>query len=242
MRGALGRARVRGPHPVAPMPVPHLLLDFGSVVCLSLFEDLGAIERAFALPAGSLDWTGPLERGHDPLWRAMLAGELSERDYWHRRAAELGERVGRPLDVVSMIRAAREHDPDGCVRPEARALIDAARAAGRRVGLLTNELVLFYGEALARRLRVLDAFDTIVDGTWTRILKPDPRAYRMACVALEAAPADVVFIDDQPRNVAGGLACGLQAIHLDVNRPHLAFAEAARRLGLEVPGLQGPAR
>jgi putative hydrolase of the HAD superfamily len=224
------------------MPVPHLLLDFGSVVGLSLFEDLGAIERAFALPAGSLDWTGPLERGHDPLWRAMLAGELSERDYWHRRAAELGERVGRPLDVVSMIRAAREHDPDGCVRPEARALIDAARAAGRRVGLLTNELVLFYGEALARRLRVLDAFDTIVDGTWTRILKPDPRAYRMACVALEAAPADVVFIDDQPRNVAGGLACGLQAIHLDVNRPHLAFAEAARRLGLEVQGLQGPAR
>ncbi len=50
------------------------------------------------------------------------------------------------------------------------------------------------------------------------------------------------FIDDQPRNVAGGLACGLQAIHLDVNRPYLAFAEAARRLGLEVPGLQGPAR
>ena len=31
-------------------------------------------------------------------------------------------------------------------------------------------------------------------------------------------------------------------IHLDINRPHLAFAEAARRLGLEVPGLQGPAR
>ncbi len=223
------------PAPTRPTPPPrdtHLLLDFGSVVGLSLFEDLGAIERAFALPAGTLDWSGPLEGRDDPLWRAMQAGELTERDYWHRRAEELGARVGRPLDVVGMIRAAREHDPDGCVRPEARALIDAARAAGRRVGLLTNELVLFYGEALARRLRVLDAFDTIVDGTWTRILKPDPRAYRMACVALDAAPADVVFVDDQRRNVDGALACGLQAIHLDVNRPRDAFDEAARRLGL----------
>ena len=223
------------PAPTRPTPPPrdtHLLLDFGSVVGLSLFEDLGAIERAFALPAGTLDWSGPLEGRDDPLWRAMQAGELTERDYWHQRAEELGARVGRPLDVVGMIRAAREHDPDGCVRPEARALIDAARAAGRRVGLLTNELVLFYGEALARRLRVLDAFDTIVDGTWTRILKPDPRAYRMACVALDAAPGDVVFVDDQRRNVDGALACGLQAIHLDVNRPRDAFDEAARRLGL----------
>jgi putative hydrolase of the HAD superfamily len=211
----------------------HLLLDFGSVVGLSLFEDLGPIERAFGLPDGALDWTGPLERGDDPLWRAMQSGELTEREYWHRRAAELGARVGRPLDVVGMIRAAREADPDGCVRPEARALIDAARADGRRVGLLTNELVLFYGEALARRLRVLDAFDTIVDGTWTRILKPDPRAYRMACVALDAAPGDVVFVDDQRRNVEGGLACGLQAIHLDINRPRDAFEDAARRLGLD---------
>lgn len=218
--------------PTLPVRDTHLLLDFGSVVGLSLFEDLGAIERAFALPAGTLDWSGPLEGRDDPLWRAMQAGELSERDYWRRRAEELGAHVGRPLDVVGMIRAAREHDPDGCVRPEARALIDAARAAGRRVGLLTNELVLFYGEALARRLRVLDAFDTIVDGTWTRILKPDPRAYRMACVALDAAPQDVVFVDDQRRNVDGALACGLQAIHLDVNRPRDAFDEAACRLGL----------
>jgi putative hydrolase of the HAD superfamily len=210
----------------------HLLLDFGSVVGLSLFEDLGAIEQAFGLEPRSLGWTGPLEGGDDPLWRAMQAGELSERDYWHRRAAELGARIGRPLDVVAMIRAARAHDPDGCVRPQARALIDSARAAGRRVGLLTNELVLFYGEELARRLRVLDAFDTIVDGTWTRILKPDPRAYRMACVALDAEPADVVFVDDQRRNVDGALACGLQAIHLDINRPGEAFDEAARRLGL----------
>ncbi|MEI7444424.1 MAG: HAD-IA family hydrolase [Burkholderiales bacterium] len=216
----------------------QLLLDFGSVVGLSLFEDLGSIERAFSLPEGSLGWTGPLAHGDDPLWRAMQAGELSERDYWYRRAAELGERVGRPLDVVGMIRAAREADPDGCVRPEARALIDAARAAGRRVGLLTNELVLFYGEALARRLRVLDDFDTIVDGTWTRILKPDPRAYRMACVALDAEPADVVFVDDQRRNVDGALACGLQAVHLDVNRPRAAFEEAARRLGLDVPAFR----
>ena len=129
-------------HPGVMSAARHLLLDFGAVVSVSLFEDLASIERAFALPAGTLDWTGPLAGGTDPLWRAMQAGELSERDYWRRRAAELGARVGRDLDVVTMVRAAREHDPDGCVRPRARTLIDAARAAGRRVGLLSNELVL----------------------------------------------------------------------------------------------------
>lgn len=251
LRGRTGA----GAHPVRPArfatirpappreshgPAMHLLLDFGSVVSRSLFEDLGAIERAFGLVSGALDWTGPLAGGHDPLWRAMQAGAVSERDYWRLRAEELGARVGRPLTVVQMIREARAADPDGCVRPGALTLIGAARAAGRRVGMLTNELVLFYGDELVRRIGVVAQFDTVIDGTWTRILKPDPRAYALACVALDAAPADVVFIDDQPRNVEGALAFGLQAILLDISRPQQAFDEAARRLGLAPAALTGP--
>ena len=33
---------------------------------------------------------GPVAPATDPLWREMLAGRLSEREYWRRRAAEVG--------------------------------------------------------------------------------------------------------------------------------------------------------
>ncbi|MEU0214004.1 HAD-IA family hydrolase [Streptomyces sp. NPDC006265] len=42
--------------------------------------------------------------------------------------------------------------------------------------------------------------------------KPDPRAYQVACAALEAEPADCLFIDDVAENVDAAAAVGMQAL------------------------------
>jgi putative hydrolase of the HAD superfamily len=132
-----------------------LLLDFGGVISKTLFECLDDTERHFGLPAGRLAWRGPLDPAADPLWRAMLADEISERDYWRRRTAELSDMIGRPLDVADMIGATRGDDPNTAVRPEAVATIRKAKAAHRRVGILSNELELFYGRETLSRMAIL---------------------------------------------------------------------------------------
>jgi len=82
------------------------------------------------------------------------------------------------------------------------------------------------------RLEILRLIDSVVDATRTRILKPDPRAYALGCEALGAAPGDVVFVDDQKRNVEGALAAGLDAVWFDITQPATTYAEVERRLGL----------
>ena len=44
---------------------------------------------------------------------------------------------------------------------------------------------------------------------------------------------EVVFVDDQPRNVEGARRAGLDAVQFDVTNPESSFAEAEARLGLD---------
>ena len=59
-----------------------LVLDFGGVVTRTLFETHDMTERELGLAPGTLHWRGPFDPATDAPWRAMQAGEMSERDYW----------------------------------------------------------------------------------------------------------------------------------------------------------------
>jgi putative hydrolase of the HAD superfamily len=210
-----------------------LVLDFGGVVTRTLFETHALTERALELPAGTLDWRGPFEPASDPLWLKMQADEISERDYWRTRTREVGRLVGEDWDDMStFVQRARGADPQAVVRPEAERAIRAAHAAGIRLAILSNELDLFYGKAFRERLPLLSLFETIIDATYTKILKPDPRAYAMASETLGLPTAACVFVDDQKRNVDGALAAGMPTVHFDVAEPARSYAEALAYFGL----------
>lgn len=209
-----------------------LLLDFGGVISVTLFERHRLSERLLGLPEGTLTWRGPFDPASDGLWRDMTGGRISEREYWALRAKETGARVGEDWDMLAMIQRTMGEDPNLHVRPEARDFIYLAKAAGRRVGILSNELELFYGADAMARLGVLKLMDSLVDATHTKILKPDPKAYALGCEALGLAPENVVFIDDQERNVEGARKAGLVAIRFDVADPAGSFAQAAEALEL----------
>lgn len=210
-----------------------LVLDFGGVVTRTLFETHDLTEKSLGLAPGTLTWRGPFDVSTDPLWRAMQADEISERDYWKARTREVGRLVGEDWeDMSTFVRRARGADPQAVVRPEADRAIRAAHAAGVRLAILSNELDLFYGAEFRTRLPLLDLFETIVDATYTKILKPDRRAYQAVCDALSLAPSACVFVDDQKRNADGAIAAGMRTVHFDVARPRQSYAEALAHFGL----------
>jgi putative hydrolase of the HAD superfamily len=210
-----------------------LLLDFGSVISVSVFERHRETEQILGLPAGTLSWLGPLAPATDALWQSMLRGEISERDYWHLRARETGERIGETgWDMPMLLKRVRQTDPNAVVRPEIDALVFAARAAGIRVGILSNELELFYGNQFLAGMHFLEDLDVIIDATHTGILKPDSRAYQLAIDALRLPPESILFVDDQFRNIAGAVNVGLQTQYFDLRDVPGNIAAVAARLGL----------
>lgn len=218
------------------MTAQVLLLDFGSVISKSLFETLEDIEATFGLEPGTLGWSGPLAGRDDALWQSMQRDEISERDYWYRRAAELSEQVGETLTIKDIIRRSRGRDINSVIRPEAVAAVQAAKAAGCTTAVFTNEMQLFYGADVIEQLDLLNHMDHLFDATTTKILKPDPRAYEMVCAGLEIPPSKIVFVDDQPRNIAGAEAVGMPSVRFDLNTPLACFNQALTLLG--VPALR----
>lgn len=220
----------------ATQPRPQgLLLDFGSVISVSVFERHRDTEAVLGLPGGSLGWMGPLAPETDALWQAMQQDRITERDYWATRALELGRMVGEDgWDVLTMLTRIRQVDPNAVVRPKMKRLIEAASAADIKVGILTNEMELFYGKPFLERMEVLRHMQAIVDATHNNILKPDPRAYAMAIEAMGLKAEQILFVDDQFRNVAGGVKAGLQTQYFDLRDIDGNIASIAARLQLSI--------
>jgi putative hydrolase of the HAD superfamily len=210
-----------------------LILDFGGVVTRTLFETHDITERALGLASGTLTWRGPFDTGTDPLWVAMQNREITERDYWMIRTAEVGRLVGEDwTDMKTFVQRARGAEADLVLRPEAREAITRANAAGFKLAILSNELDLFYGVEFRKRFPLIDLFDVIVDATYTKILKPDPRAYEEVISRVGLPREACVFVDDQLRNIEGAEAVGLPNDHFDVMRPADGYARALSMLGL----------
>ena len=208
-----------------------LILDFGGVISRTLFETHALSEAALGLAAGTLTWQGPFAPDGDALWRAMQADQISERDYWLQRTREVGRLLGEDwTEMQTFVQRARGADVQAVIRPEAVAAIHQAKALGYKLGILSNELDLFYGADFRKRLPLLEQFDVIVDATYTQILKPDPRAYEACLLALGVKAEQAVFVDDQLRNVDGALRSGLLAVQLDVCHPSSGFSDALRLL------------
>ncbi len=197
-----------------------LLLDFGTVITWSLFEKHRETEAVLGLPAGSLDWMGPLDPASDPLWQAMQRDELSERDYWAERAEQLGQAVGEPgWDMMRVMHQLRHTDPNASIRPQMLALVRNAVQHEVRVGILSNELELFYGTDFLDRLDIMKEVEVVIDGTHSNVLKPDPAVYWLAIDAMKLPPAQILFVDDQFRNIVGAHGCGLQTQLFDLRDP-----------------------
>ncbi|NMO91045.1 HAD-IA family hydrolase [Actinomycetospora sp. TBRC 11914] len=212
-----------------------LLLDIGGVLLTSGHERMAELGVRRPELASFTDVRGLLGPATDPAWDDVLAERSRERGYWAARAAEYAALVGDSSDRgVPALMEVLYPEVEGIehFRPEVVALMDDAHAGGLVVAALTNDLAAFHGEADLTDHPVLSRFDTIVDGSVTGVLKPDPGAYRIALEALGCAADEVVFVDDIPGNCAGARRAGLVTIEVDLRDPGVAFGRVRDALGL----------
>jgi len=66
---------------------------------------------------------------------------------------------------------------------------------------------------MRRRFEFLSWFDDIVLSGSERVMKPDPRIFRILFERQGIAPESAVFIDDVPGNAAAAAALGVHGIH-----------------------------
>jgi putative hydrolase of the HAD superfamily len=132
--------------------------------------------------------------------------------------------------MQTFVQRARGAEPELILRPQARISIMAAKMAEVKLAILSNELDLFYGKELRARFPLIHLFDVIIDATYTKILKPDPRAYQMCLDALGLPAASCVFVDDQMKNVNGARALGIPTVHFDVTDPDGSYDLALEML------------
>jgi putative hydrolase of the HAD superfamily len=186
----------------------HALFDFGGPLLYTPFELNAYAEKAMGVAAGSLP-RGPFDPAGDPDWVAWQTGELTERSYWAKRAEPLG------LTTEQYMRAFYEPSGDHLIRPETEAIVSDVQAAGFKAGLLTNDLSAFHGPAWRDPISVLKLFNPLVDLSMTGHLKPHPKAYVAAIEAMQVEPGDMVFLDDQPNNIAGAVEAGIVSVFFD---------------------------
>jgi 2-haloacid dehalogenase len=141
-----------------------------------------------------------------PAWNA----ELDAGRPFAEAVAELVER--HPVHAAA-IAAYHERWPEmlGGDIPGAVELLAELRAAGVPLYALTNWSAETFGIG-RERFEFLSWFDGVVVSGEERIVKPDPRIFRLLLDRFGLDPGATCFIDDAPANVAAASAVGLDAV------------------------------
>ena len=110
------------------------------------------------------------------------------------------------------------------------ALVEELRAAGLRLGVLTNNVREFRDRW--RALLPFDEwFDDVVDSHEVGLRKPNPAIYQLALSRLGAEASRTAFLDDVPSNVTAAESVGIRGVVVDED-PTGAIETVRRWAGL----------
>jgi len=209
-----------------------LLLDIGGVVHNTGVRLVGRLAEREPAMRPVIEEIGGIASDRDELWQRMLQRQVSEREYWAQRAADFGAAVGETWDTRAMMRRFYELPQQEWLCAATVELMTDTKAAGLRLGALTNDMTAFHGPEWVARQEHLKLFDVIVDASLTGVMKPDPRAFHGGAEALGLPPEQIVFLDDMPWNVDGARQAGMTAVRVPWDGPGPAIDTARKLLGL----------
>jgi putative hydrolase of the HAD superfamily len=203
-----------------------LLLDLDGVVRVFDPAVPAAIERRYALPAGTLARSALA-------WhrlRPAIVGQKSHAAWLESIVADLTEAAGGPEPARA---AVREWQADrGTVVPEVIEFVREVRRAGMPVGLATNSTSVLSDDLDS--LRLTGEFDVVVNSSVIGFHKPTREFFSTACVAVATAPARCFFVDDDDRHVRGARVAGLSAYRWN-GAADVPYLRAALALPPEAP-------
>ena len=91
------------------------------------------------------------------------------------------------------------------------AILEELRTSGHELHALTNWSAETFPHA-RERFAFLDWFESILVSADVGLIKPDPAIFRLLLQRIGRTPAECIYIDDNPKNVASAAALGLDAI------------------------------
>jgi putative hydrolase of the HAD superfamily len=209
-----------------------IIWDFGGVVTSSPFEAFARFEAENGLPADiirRINATDPDSNAWALFERAEISADHFD-DLFAQEAATLGHDI-RGRDVLALL--------SGDVRPRVVAALDQVKAAGHKIGCITNNVPAGKGagmsatEEKAAEVRAIMArFDHVIESSKLGIRKPDPRIYQMMCETLAVEPARCIYLDDLGINCKPAATLGMTAIKVTGEAQALADLAALTGLAL----------
>jgi putative hydrolase of the HAD superfamily len=212
-RQATARQTPGEENPARQAPVRAVIFDWGgtltpwhSVDHAALWQDVCALHFAAELAERNATAIRAAER---ELWLA------AERDHRSATLDHVFQRAGVAPDEAFLASYAAAWEPHTRTDPGARALLLWLRAAGIRVGVLSNTMwPRSAHEQIFLRDGVLDLIDGAVYSSEIDWTKPHPEAFRAAMAAVGVGdPAGCVFVGDRPYDdVYGAKRAGMRAV------------------------------
>ncbi len=187
------------------MNARFLVVDLGGVVCeLDQPGRLAALSRLTGLPAG---------RVHELLWDSGFGHDCDTGRYPDADAVRAGIRAAlAPAGGALAVDSVLDEAWCGAYRPVAGVLAALTECAGdRTLALFTDNGPLEEDGLVHRHPGVFGQFDLLFFTWRLGVTKADPRAYRAVAAALAADPAEILFVDDRPDNVALARSVGWHA-------------------------------
>lgn len=188
--------------------ITNVVFDFGGVIAPA---DLGTvIERFKALGFGNVEEYLNLVR-QEGFFGDFETGLIDEEEFRSRVSKEIGREV-------TMDECRHAYMGFFSTIPERNLeLFRKLRAEGYRLSLLSNTNPFIMEWSLSKAFdghgHSLDEYlDSIYVSYEMKVMKPDERIFRMMLESEKVAPAQVLFIDDGPKNVEAARKIGINAI------------------------------
>jgi putative hydrolase of the HAD superfamily len=204
-----------------------LLFDVGDVLMESNWVVIDELERR---TGRRFTGRGAMDPAGDPAWQRCLTGEIGIDEYWNQLAQS-----GGCEDRIALWREMSVVLGGGVFAADALALVDEARSAGIKVGILSNDLYRSATREWVASRPELDRFEVLVDSTEFGERKPAPGPYLKAAADFGLPPDEIVFLDDTPYCIEGARAVGMVAVPIDPLARSHGFDLARRLVGLIPP-------
>ena len=184
------------------MTVTALLTDMFGVIAQVQPET--ARERLVRIAAAPSDAFWTAYWAHRPAYDQGRSTPLS---YWNQVGADVG--VTFEVEQLMMLHAA-DIDSWSLRHQEMIDALPTIKRAGYRLGLLSN-IPTSLAEHVEAVDEFMDLFDVVGMSCYIDAVKPSPAAYQW-CIDRLSLPADqILFIDDNQRNVDAAAELGLQS-------------------------------
>lgn len=214
------------------MAYTAVIFDFGGVITSSPFEAFNRLEAERGLPRDFVRRINAINPDSNA-WALFERAEIDAAAFNALFAAE-ARAQGHDLEGSAVLAVLA-----GAVRPAMVTALDRLKAAGYRLGCITNNVPTGHGAGMARsgdrgdELELIFArFEHVIESSKAGVRKPDPRIYTMMCDHLGLAPAQCVYLDDLGINCKPAAALGMHAIKVTSGEQALADLSAVLGLAL----------